>query len=66
MPMFKINDMTCGHCVASVEKAVKGVDASAVVKIDLGTHLVDIQSGKAAEEFAAAIDRAGYTGELQA
>ena len=66
MPKFQVNDMTCGHCVASVEKAVKGVDASAVVKIDLGTHSVDIQSGKAAEEFAAAIDRAGYTGELQA
>ena len=66
MPKFKINDMTCGHCAASVEKAVMGVDASAVVKIDLGTHSVDIQSGKAADEFAVAIDRAGYTGELQA
>lgn len=63
---FQVNDMTCGHCVSTVEKAVKGVDAKAVVKIDLPTHTVEISSQKPAEAFAEAITEAGYTGQLQA
>lgn len=63
---FQVNDMTCGHCVATVEKAVKSVDASAQVKIDLPTHKVEIESQKPADAFAEAITEAGYTGQLQA
>ncbi|KKB77479.1 hypothetical protein VW35_15160 [Devosia soli] len=62
---FQVNDMTCGHCASTVEKAVKGVDAAAQVKIDLTTHKVEIASTKPVEAFAAAITEAGYTGELQ-
>jgi len=62
---FQVNDMTCGHCVATVEKAVKGVDPSAKVAIDLGTHAVKIESDKPAASFAKAIEDAGYTGELR-
>lgn len=62
---FKVNDMTCSHCVASVEKAVKGVDQAARVNIDLGTRAVRIDSAKPATAFAKAIEDAGYTGELQ-
>ncbi len=63
---FEVKDMTCGHCVATVEKAVKSVDGSAKVNIDLGTHAVRVESDKPATEFAAAIAGAGYTGKLQA
>ena len=63
---FQVNDMTCGHCVSTVEKAVKGVDAAAAVKIDLPARKVDISSQKPAEAFAEAITEAGYTGQLQA
>ncbi len=62
---FQVNDMTCGHCVATVEKAVKSVDGAAKVDIDLGTHAVKIDSGKPATNFAKAIAEAGYTGELR-
>jgi copper chaperone len=62
---FQVNDMTCAHCVGTVEKAVKSVDASAKVSIDLSTHKVAIESGKPVESFAKAIEDAGYTGELQ-
>lgn len=62
---FKVSDMTCGHCVATVEKAVKGADGSAKVNIDLGTHAVKIESQKPAAVFAKAIEDAGYTGELR-
>ena len=66
MYSFQVNDMTCGHCVATVEKAVKSVDGAARVAIDLGTHAVRIESDKPAETFARAIEDAGYTGELRA
>lgn len=62
---FQVKDMTCGHCVATVEKAVKRVDNSARVDIDLGTHAVRVESDKPAATFAEAIADAGYTSKLQ-
>lgn len=62
MITFEVNDMTCGHCVSTVTKAVKGVDANAKVEIDLAKHLVHIQPSDAdAEELSDAIKEAGYT-----
>lgn len=63
---FQVKDMTCSHCVATVEKAVKSVDGNAKVNIDLGTLAVKIESDQPASNFAEAIADAGYTGELQA
>ncbi len=60
---FQVNDMTCGHCVATVEKAVKSVDGAAKVKIDLPTHEVEIESDEPAARFAEAIGEAGYSPE---
>lgn len=57
--------MTCSHCVATVEKAVKSVDAAAKVDIDLGTLAVKIESDEPAERFTKAIEDAGYTGQLR-
>lgn len=62
---FQVSDMTCSHCVATVEKAVKGVDGAAKVNIDLGSLAVKIESEKPAASFAKAIKEAGYTGELR-
>jgi len=58
---LQVNDMTCGHCVGRVTKAVKDVDAAATVNIDLGKKHVSIDSGHGLAEFAAAITEAGYT-----
>ncbi len=48
--MIKLNvpDMTCGHCVSTVEKAIKGVDAKASVKTDLASKTVTVESAAAA------------------
>jgi copper chaperone len=62
---FQVSDMTCSHCVATVEKAVKSVDAAAKVNIDLGTLAVRIESDEPVERFAKAIENAGYTGQLR-
>jgi copper chaperone len=54
--------MTCGHCVSSIKKAIAQLDATADVRIDLGTHLVEVTSGQAdSEAMGQAIERAGYS-----
>jgi copper chaperone len=63
---FQVNDMTCAHCVETVEKAVKSADPAAKVSIDLATKAVRIESGKPAAAFVRAIEEAGYTGALPA
>lgn len=63
---FQVSDMTCAHCVATVERAVKSVDGAAKVEIDLNALAVKIESDKPVERFAKAIEDAGYTGELRA
>lgn len=62
---FRVSDMTCSHCVATVEKAVRSVDGAASVKVDLGSLVVAIESTKPAASFADAIEKAGYTPELR-
>jgi len=62
MISFQVNDMTCGHCVSSITKAVKALDSSAKVQIDLAAHRVEIEPAAAnALELSGAIKEAGYT-----
>lgn len=62
MISFQVNDMTCGHCVSAVTRAVKSVDRSATVQINLGEKRVQVEPVEAtAEELADAIREAGYT-----
>jgi len=58
---FKVNDMTCGHCVGRVTKAVQEVDGAAKLEINLEQKRVHIESAHAAAEFEEAIREAGYT-----
>jgi len=62
MITFEVNDMTCGHCVGAITKAVNATDKDAKVQIDLAAHRVQIEPTAAtAAEFAEAIREAGYT-----
>lgn len=62
MIAFQVNDMTCGHCVSTVTKAVKGADKDATVRIDLASHRVEVDPVSAdAQALADAIKEAGYT-----
>lgn len=65
MISFLIKDMTCGHCVASVTKAVQTTDPAAQVQARLAEHRVDIAGSQAsAEQLRTAIAAAGFTPEL--
>jgi copper chaperone len=62
MISFQVNDMTCGHCVSAITKALKAADPAANVGFDLAAHRVQIEPGKAdAAELSEAIRQAGYT-----
>ena len=62
MISFSVNDMTCGHCVSSITKAVNSVDSGAQVRIDLPTHCVEIEPTSAtATDLRNAITDAGFT-----
>jgi len=62
MNTFEVKDMTCGHCVSTITKALKTLDKDAQVNIDLDKRIVRVQSGDAdAQELSDAIKEAGYT-----
>ena len=62
MIAFEVKDMTCGHCVSTITKALKATDKDAKVQIDLATHRVQVEPASAdAGELAQAIKDAGYT-----
>jgi len=64
MISFLIKDMTCGHCVASVTKAVQAADPAAQVQAQLSEHRVDIAGNQASvEQLREAIAAAGFTPE---
>lgn len=62
MQVFRVNDMTCGHCVSTITKAIKATDKDAKVTIDLAQHLVMVGPTEAdAQDLTDAITEAGYT-----
>ena len=63
---FTVNDMSCNHCVQSITRAVKDVDANGACEVDLAARRVRITSSHAADEFRAAIEDAGFTPEAPA
>jgi copper chaperone len=62
MIAFQVNDMSCGHCVSTITKALRAVDKGAQVSIELAQQLVRIEPTEAdAKELGEAIVEAGYT-----
>lgn len=61
MLQFKVEDMTCGHCVATITRAVQQVDRQATVEADLPNHIVRIEAATDGKTVEQAIREAGYT-----
>ena len=62
---FKVADATCGHCKATIESAVSGLDEVREVDLDLVTKTVTVvhADGVTPDQLKDAITRAGYTPE---
>ena len=62
MVTFEVNDMTCGHCIGAITKAVAFVDPGAKVQVDLASHRVQIEpTASSAASLSDAIKAAGFT-----
>ncbi|MEP6874853.1 MAG: heavy-metal-associated domain-containing protein [Burkholderiales bacterium] len=62
MHTYRVDDMTCGHCASTITKAIRAVDTGAEVAVDLGQHLVRVESSTGnPQQLSEAITHAGYT-----
>ena len=59
---YQVVGMTCGHCVAAVEREVGAIEGVTDVTVDLATGAVVVASTSpiADDDMTAAIDEAGY------
>jgi len=62
MVTFEVKDMSCGHCVNTITKAVRSVDQGAKLEVDLAARRLQIEPTEAdTQELTDAITEAGYT-----
>lgn len=59
--VFTVEDMSCGHCVGAITKAVEGAIPGARVACDLPTHRVTVTGAADARAVEKIIADAGYT-----
>lgn len=58
---FKVDDMTCGHCVSRITKSLHTFDPEATVAIDLASRTVAVDGAADRGDYAFVIHDAGYT-----
>lgn len=63
MLKLKVQDMSCGHCASTIEKAVKTVDPVARVTVDLGSSTVTVETRADETAIRDVIRSAGYDNE---
>jgi len=58
---YSVPDVSCGHCVETISRAVGRIPSVATVAVDLATRTVTVR-GEQVDDAAvrAAIDEAGY------
>lgn len=57
---LSVPDMSCGHCVASITRAVQALDAGARIEADLPVRQITIDTAAAPDAVVAALREAGY------
>jgi copper chaperone len=58
---FEVKDMTCGHCVSTITRAIKESVPSADVAVELDSHRITIHGAPSAADIERAIREVGYT-----
>lgn len=64
MLTLHVPDMSCGHCSGVITKALKVLDADAVIGVDMGKHLVQVDTKAAPDAVLTAVKAAGYPATL--
>lgn len=60
---LNVTGMSCGHCQASVEGALKGLDGVSAVEVDLNSGKVEVtydESKVSLENMKEAVEEQGY------
>ncbi|HEX7004608.1 MAG TPA: cation transporter [Trueperaceae bacterium] len=60
MTQLKIGGMSCGHCQAAVESALKSVDGVEQVRVDLASGTAEVEGDADLEALVAAVQEEGY------
>ena len=58
---MSVPDMTCGHCIATIRKAVSGIDQGATCNVDLEARRVTVGSVLPPSDFVEALEEVGYS-----
>jgi len=58
---FHVPDMSCAHCTAAIDKALKAADPVAGIATDLDAKTVSLTTSLDAATVQAALQRAGFT-----
>lgn len=64
---LRVTGMTCGHCQAKVEKALKGINGvySAIVDLPDGEAEIDFNDDQVTtDQLVAAVGKAGYNAKI--
>lgn len=62
---FTVESMSCGHCVATLTRALQERDPSARLEADLAARVVRVQGALDADQVVAAMADAGYAARLR-
>lgn len=62
--IFDVQDMSCGGCIASIEKAIKALDSKADVSGDLEKAQITVTSDMQDEAIRLAIEEAGFPAQI--
>lgn len=60
MMQFKVEGMSCNHCVGAITRAVQQVDPDATVSADIAGQSVSVESQADTQAVRSAIEAAGY------
>lgn len=63
---YEIPDMSCGHCVATVTKAIRQADPAAIANVDLIKRTATVTSTVDPNTIGAALEEAGYPATFKA
>jgi copper chaperone len=62
---LKVEGMTCNHCKASVEKALKRVTGVENAEVNLQEGKAKVYGNVPLEQLVAAVQEEGYTAQIQ-
>ncbi|MFP5505287.1 MAG: heavy-metal-associated domain-containing protein [Gammaproteobacteria bacterium] len=66
MNEYSVENLSCGHCIATVTRAVQALDPMATLRADLATRRVWVSADVPTEDVVRSLTVAGYPATLVA